>query len=189
MRATGMSGPLLRLVAVVLWLSTGLIAHAAGKDADTDSWQPLRRFIGSWTGSAEGEAGNGSVSRQYAFVLGNRFIRETNTSVYPPQEKNKRGETHEHWAMFSVDKQRKTLVLRQFHAEGFVNTYRRTMPADGGGLLVFDSEVFENFSNSWKARETYEFLSDDEFIETFELAPPGQPFQVYSRSRLKRTPG
>jgi hypothetical protein len=37
-----------------------------------------------------------------------------------------------------------------------------------------------------KARETYEFMSDDEFVETFELAAPGKPFQVYSRSHLKR---
>jgi len=53
-------------------------------------------------------------------------------------------------------------------------------------LLVFESETFENFSNAWKARESYEFLSDDEFIETFELAPPDKSFQVYSRNHFKR---
>jgi hypothetical protein len=30
---------------------------------------------------------------------------------------------------------------------------------------MFESESFENFSNAWKARESYEFLSDVEFIE------------------------
>lgn len=53
-------------------------------------------------------------------------------------------------------------------------------------MLVFESEAFENFSNSWKARESYEFLSNDEFIETFELAAPGKAFQVYSRNHFKR---
>lgn len=53
-------------------------------------------------------------------------------------------------------------------------------------VLVFESEAFENFSNSWKARESYEFLSNDEFIETFELAAPGKAFQVYSRNHFKR---
>lgn len=43
---------------------------------------------------------------------------------------------------------------------------------------VFESESFENFSNSWEARKTCEFRSDDEFIENFELAPPGQPLTV-----------
>ena len=53
---------------------------------------------------------------------------------------------------------------------------------------IFESEHFENFNNSWKAKETYEVVSNDEFIETFELAPPGKPFEIYSRNHLKRVP-
>ena len=87
--------------------------------------------------------------------------------------------------MFSYDRGRKTLVRRQFHAEGFVNTYRQAS-APGELPMVFESEAFENLSSSWKARESYEFVSDDEFVETFELAEPGKPYQVYSRNRLKR---
>jgi transglutaminase/protease-like cytokinesis protein 3 len=81
---------------------------------------------------------------------------------------------------------RKLLVLRQFHIEGFVNTYRQVDTGQGSASPVFESEAFENFSNSWKARESYEFLSDNEFIETFELAAPGKPFQVYSSNHFKR---
>lgn len=33
-----------------------------------------------------------------------------------------------------------------------------------------------DFSNNWKARETVDFGSDDQFVESFELAPPGKPF-------------
>ena len=87
--------------------------------------------------------------------------------------------------MFSYDKARKLLMLRQFHVESFINTYAQVGPAEGGDL-VFESEQFENFSNSWKARERYEFVSDNEFIETFELAAPGKPYQVYSRNHLRR---
>jgi len=169
-----------------LWLVILLVAAGAGVAAEqaADSWLPLRRFVGDWTGTASGAAGTGTVERTYAFVMNGRFVHETNTSRYPPQEKNKAGEVHQHWSMFSYDKARKLIVLRQFHSEGFVNTYRQVGPSEG--LLVFESEAFENFSNSWKARETYEFLSDDEFVETFELAPPGKPFQVYSRNHFKR---
>ena len=167
-------------------LLAGVVAPAAAAELESDPWVPIRRFVGSWTGIAEGEAGNGTVTRRYSFVLGNRFLHETNTSRYPPQERNKTGEIHEYWGIFSYDKLRKSLVLRQFHVTGFVNTYRRVEGGDRPELLVFESEGFENFSNSWKARETYEFLNDDEFVETFELAPPGKPFQVYSRNRLKR---
>ena len=150
-----------------------------------EPWRPMDRLLGEWQGTASGEAGAGSVVRRYGKVLGGRFIQEMNTTTYPPQEKNKAGEVHEHSGMFSYDKQRKLLMLRQFHMEGFVNTYRQVLEA-GEGKLVFESENFENFNNAWKARETYEFSGDDQFVETFELAPPGKAYQVYSRTELKR---
>lgn len=56
----------------------------------------------------------------------------------------------------------------------------------GARKLVFDSEHFENFDYSWKARETYEIASADEFVEIFELAEPGKAFEVYSRTRFQR---
>lgn len=52
--------------------------------------------------------------------------------------------------------------------------------------MVFESENFENFSNRWRARETYDLRGPDEFIETFELSGPDKPFEVYSVNRFKR---
>lgn len=170
------------------FLVFGLLVSSACVAQDrpaSDPWQAMARFVGEWQGSATGEAGIGTVSRRYVRVMGGRFIQESNTSTYPPQERNKKGEVHEHAGMFSYDKSLKTLVLRQFHIEGFVNTYRQASPP-GADVLVFESEHFENFNNSWKARETYEFIGDDRFVEVFELAPPGQPFRVYSRSEFQR---
>ncbi|HEY8880823.1 MAG TPA: heme-binding beta-barrel domain-containing protein [Roseateles sp.] len=165
--------------------AAALAALALNAAAQTDALSPLDRFVGDWQGTASGQAGSGMVTRRYERVLGGRFIRETNTSRYPAQAQNPKGEVHEHSGMFSYDKARKTLMLRQFHIEGFVNTYRQASEA-GAAVLVFESEGFENFSNRWKARETYEFKDDDAFVETFELAAPEQPFQVYSRTELKR---
>ena len=179
---------LVKSIAAGLLCTTALAGAAGTAEQGTDQWLPLRRFIGEWTGTASGEAGDGTVTRKYTFVMNGRFVHETNTSRYPPQERNKSGEVHEHWGIFSYDKARKVLVLRQFHIEGFVNTYRQAGSTEGRAPLVFESEVFENFSNSWKARERYEFLSDDEFIETFELAAPGKSFQVYNRNHFKRVP-
>ena len=150
-----------------------------------DPLMQLGRFVGTWSGTSMGQPGEGAVSRTYAKVMQGRYVQETNVSRYPPKEAGKLGEVHEHLSMFSYDKARKAIVLRQFHIESFVNTFRQTS-APGEFPMVFESESFENFSNSWKARETYEFVSDDEFVETFELAPPGKPFQVYSVNRLKR---
>jgi hypothetical protein len=55
------------------------------------------------------------VRRTYTFVLGNRFLHETNVSTYPPQDRNKAGEVHQHWGFISHDRARGRLVMRQFH--------------------------------------------------------------------------
>jgi hypothetical protein len=174
-----------RLGALALF-TLSVTATVCAAAAEVDEWLPVRRFVGEWIGTSSGAPGEGAVTRKYSFVMNGRYVQETNISRYPPQEKNKSGEVHEHWGMISYDKQRKLLVLRQFHVEGFVNTYRQVVSSPDATKLVFESEAFENLSNAWKARETYEFISDDEFVETFELAPPGKPFETYTRARFRR---
>ena len=158
----------------------------AQDSAKPDPWQPVRFMVGRWNGTVEGQAGAGTVTRSYEFVLDNKFIEERNVSTYPPQKKNEKGEVHEHRGFLSYDRKRHTLMIRQFHEESFVNLYAFNASASTPQHLVFDSENFENFDNSWKARETYELISPDEFIETFELAEPGKAFEVYSRTRFRR---
>lgn len=153
-----------------------------------DPWQQVRFLIGAWQGTVSGQAGTGTVSRTYQFILNDKFIQEQNTSNYPPQEQNKKGEVHHHLSIISYDRKRKTLMLRQFHQESFVNLYALNPSASTPALLVFESENFENFDNSWKAKETYEVISPNEFVETFELAPPGKAFELYSRNHFKRAP-
>jgi len=116
-----------RIAACLLALCAGTPAGAA--DPTPEHWQPVARLIGTWSGTSSGSAGEASVQRRYVFVMSGRYLHETSTSTYPPQEKNKTGEVHEHWGMFSYDKPRKT--LRQFHIESFVNTYRRVEPPAG----------------------------------------------------------
>jgi len=156
-------------------------------DAPTlDPWQPVRFLVGRWKGTVQGEAGNGTVTRSYEFTLGARFIEERNVSSYPAQDKNRKGEVHEHRSFISYDHRRHKLILRQFHQEGFVNTYVLNGAESAGNVLVFDSESFENLDPAYRARETYEVYSSDEFVETFEVAEPGKPLDLYSRTRFTR---
>lgn len=172
-----------RIFAVV----AGLALAASAADAPkTDPWQPVRFLVGRWNGTVQGEAGNGTVTRSYEFTLGGKFIEERNVSTYPAQEKNRKGEMHEHRSFISYDGKRHVLVLRQFHQEGFVNTYVLNVTESVGNVLVFDSESFENLDSGFKARETYEVYSSDEFIETFEVAEPGKRLDLYSRTRFTR---
>jgi len=177
-----------RLVAVLAWLAfTATAAEAPRTDGlRSDPWQPVRFLLGRWAGTVQGEAGNGTVVRSYEFTLSNRFIEERNVSTYPAQAKNRKGEVHEHRSFISYDGRRQRLVLRQFHQEGFVNTYVFNPAESTSTALVFDSESFENLDSGFRARETYEVYSSDEFIETFEVAEPGKPLDLYSRTRFTR---
>jgi len=156
--------------------------------APQDAWSPVRFMAGEWAGESEGQPGKGTAKRSYRFVLGDGFLHEQNISTYPPQPKNEKGEVHEHWSFFSHDRARRTLVLRQFHQEGFVNQYAM-LPVAADGVVVFESEALENVPPGWKARETYQVVSPHEFIETFELSQGGRPYEVYSRARFTRLRG
>jgi hypothetical protein len=175
----------LALAACLLLQAAAPSAAQAPSAPPPDPWAAVRFMVGEWAGESEGQPGKGSVERSYRFVLGDRFLHEQNVSTYPKQPKNEQGEVHEHWSFVSRDRARRTLVLRQFHREGFVNQY--ALRADSPeGKLVFESEALENVPATWKARETYEVVSPDEFVETFELATGGGAWEVYSRARFKR---
>ena len=147
-------------------------------------WEPFKHFVGKWEGAGSGQPGNSKVQREYRLVLNDKFLHVENRSVYEPQPKNPKGETHEDWGMISFDKSRKQFVLRQFHVEGFVNQY--VMTSSDSKSIVFTSEGIENIPAGFRARETYKILGPDEFSEVFEIAEPGKEFEVYSEAQFKR---
>jgi THAP4-like, heme-binding beta-barrel domain len=175
----------MRLSVALVSLCTIVNVVAADEKA-ADRWEPVRFLVGTWQGESRGEPGKGTVERSYSWTLGGKFIEEHNTSSYEPTAAGKAPEIHHHRGFLSYDKARKTVMLRHFHEEGFVNLYALNQSASTPTRVVFESVSFENFSNEWKARETYVILSPDEFIETFELAGPGKEFAVYSRNHFKR---
>ncbi len=162
------------------------VLAAAQESRSSDVWAPLRLFVGVWQGTGKGQPGDSKLERTYEFVLLGKFLHARHKSVYPPQEANPKGEVHEDWGFFSYDRSRKTLVFRQFHVEGFVNQYVLESSSPDGKVLVFRTEGIENIAPGWRARETYRIVSEDEFVETFELAAPGKDFEVYSVNRLRR---
>jgi hypothetical protein len=169
------------LLIVLLGTQTGA-QQAASKP---DRFAALRFLAGTWRGDQAGQPGRGTAERTYQFILNDRFLQETNTSTYPPQEKNKTGEVHHHMSMISYDTTRKLFVFRQFHTEGFVNTYVQQPSADDR-TIVFVSEAIENIPAGYRARETYAIPNRDEFTERFEIAEPGKDFELYSEARMKR---
>jgi len=176
-----------QIAGIFVFISMLLPRTVFGQDEKKeDVWEPLRFFVGSWEGEGEGRPGASKAKREYRFVLQGKFLEAKNKSVYEPQEDNPKGEVHEDWGLFSYDQNRKKIVFRQFHAEGFVNQYVLDSLSADGKTLVFVTESIENIPSGWRARETYKIVSDDEFTETFELAPPERDFEVYIENQFKR---
>jgi hypothetical protein len=174
----------MRQIFLAITLVPGLLFAQA--DKKPDAWAPLKFFVGSWEGTGKGQPGVSKIEREYQFVLSGKFLEARNKSVYEPQEKNPKGEVHEDWGLFSYDRSRKKFVLRQFHVEGFVNQYVLDSFAADGKTLILMTESIENIPAGWRARETYKIVSDDEFVEIFELAEPEKEFEIYVENRFKR---
>ncbi len=169
----------------IILFFTPLVSHAQLSKQDS-VWLPLKNMIGTWTGTSEGQPGKGTYERSYQMVLNKKFIEVKNKSTYPPSPENPKGEVHEDRGYISYDKGRKTFVLRQFHIEGFVNQFKIESISPDGKTLVFISESIENIPVGYRAKETYQIMSENEFTETFELAEPGKEFEPYSKAILKR---
>lgn len=164
-----------------LFLSAVVLLAPPVRAADPpEGLQQLELLIGTWRGTNSGVPGNGTIERDCARVLNDRFIECRTTVTYPAQEKNPQGEVHVDRAIYSFDKKAKKLVLRQFHGEGFVNSYVESGP------LTFETTGIENIPAGWRARETYKQTAADSYEETFELAAPGKEYSVYSKSTLQR---
>lgn len=159
---------------------------AASVSAQSDPWAGLRFLEGKWEGTATGQPGKGTSSREYRFELNGRFLSARNRSIYEPKSPDAKPEVHEDLGMFSYDRGLKKVVLRQFHVEGFVNEYTMDSISADGKSLEFVTVRIENIPAGWRAKEAFRIVSQDEFVETFSLAAPGKDFEVYSETRLKR---
>jgi hypothetical protein len=169
------------IAVVIFFLPSILFAQTIKQDS---IWSPLKYFVGKWEGSGVVEGVTGKYERSYQFIFNRRFIEVKNKSTYPPTEKNLKGEVHEDLGYISFDRFRKTFILRQFHIEGFVNQYKLDSISPDKKTIVFRSENIENIAPGWAAKESYQLLNDNEFIETFELAEPNGAFEVYSKVKL-----
>lgn len=172
--------------AILFLFLVPVIAAAQDITKKPDVWTPFKYFLGNWQGTGKGEPGVSQLEREYKSVLNGKHIEIKHRSLYAPQEKNPKGETHEDIGFISYDRGRKSFMMRQFHVEGFVIQYKAETVSEDGKLIVFTSESIENIPAGWRAKETYRILNENEFTETFELAEPGKDFKVYSTNQFKR---
>ena len=137
-------------------------------------------------GQGEGVSGTSSVTQEYEFILGGKYLQMTTRSLFEPQEKNPKGEVHEDMAIFSLDLTRKTLVLRGFYIEGFVNQYVLDSLSSDDKTFTFMSEAIENAPPGTKAKLIFKIITDGQMEQSFHVAFPGKEFSCYSVNKLKR---
>src|SRR5687767_1515032 len=130
------------LVMVIAWPSVG----SAQTSTTPIGLARLNFMIGEWRGESQGDPGQGKMERVCSRVLNDRFIECRTTVTYPAQAANPKGEVHVDRAFYSYDKSSKKLRLRQFHGEGFVNSYVEE------DALSFVTVEIENIPASWRAR-------------------------------------
>jgi hypothetical protein len=178
-----------RTIAIAVCFASLTALGRAGTPASgqpTDAvWAPLHAFVGRWTGVEIAGFGQGAGTRSYRFILQDRYLLGENASRFPPQEGLPDGDRHDDWALFSYDRARDTIVLRQFNSEGFVNVFAMA-PVNDASRLVFVLESSENGPAGLSGSLTYEFVSADEFVERFELSTPDLPEMVRIRNRWRR---
>ncbi len=161
-------------------------AAASARDGEPDRLAAISWLVGDWTGVGEGRGGVSAGTRQAARIQNGHFIKIEGRSVYPKQDRNKSGEVHSSIDLWSYDRQRRLLVLRQFDSLGFVSTYVQDPAASTDGRLVLVSERIENAHSGWRTRYTYTYQPPNEYHELFEL-DTGKGLEPYVSTRFLRS--
>ena len=185
------NGPrFLMLVAIVAFLAPGSAAGAESRADDTqtageaDPWAPLELLLGSWEGAIDGRLGTGRGIRRYERVVGGKYVLMRHSSVRPPQQKSPAGDQHQELAIFSFDRERGKIVLREFMIEGVVTRCECEMEPK---RFVCTSESVES-GPGIRSRLTVEIEDRYRFREIYELAFPGKELAVFFNIQWTRLP-
>ncbi len=158
----------MRNIVIASWLGLSFfLVHSQ------EQFKDLEFLIGKWQGVESGVAGNGIGFRTYNFDLDDNFIIEKNRSTFPKSEKKPIGEVHRDFGVYSYNSVTSIIVFRQFHVEGFTIVYQLNKTLSVSDKFVFISREIENSPKDWIARSVITKISNDEFIETFEIAMDG----------------
>jgi len=151
---------------------------------------PLSDFeflVGNWQGVESGVAGDGIGFRTYTWQLGNNYIMHNNASHFPKAETKPKGEVHRDFGILSFNKVDSSIILREYHVEGFVNIYKQDKESSNDSIFIFITREIENNPGNWVARSTYKKISDNEFIENFEIAMDGKNFKDFLENHWYKT--
>lgn len=149
---------------------------------EINSLKAFEFLIGNWQGVEGGVAGDGIGFRSYTWELNKNYIMHKNASHFPRSDKKPRGEVHRDIAVMSYNSNDSSVVLREFHVEGFTNIYLLDKLQSNDSTFTFVTREIENNPANWKARLTLKKVSKSEFTEIFEITGENGKFKEWLRN-------
>ncbi len=144
---------------------------ACGQEEKTNHWDPLEFLIGTWTQKTE----TSTVTHTYEWVLDGQFIQSTTDAHFHPADGKE--STHQDIGYFSFDAARDNIVFRQFHSEGFINTYVLDLERTNDTLIVLNTEHTEN-AGGMRAELTIDKNAENSYEMILYLASKDGQFKA-----------
>lgn len=163
--------------------------------AQEQSEAPLRyaeRFsgvdwlVGEWRGLGVFERVDNNTTylhRVYSYDMAGMFIQERTIVLLPPDSLTSDYGIHQNMSVCYLDTIENQHRSRTFVIESYVSTALWTMTDDG---MVGESTEIENGPLGMRTRFTIQKESPDRFLETFEIAMPGEEYMTTERLLLMR---
>lgn len=139
----------------------------------TNRFERLSFILGEWSGTGSGFGNKTSViESSFQLVMEGKYIEVINDSRVEPTETKPDSKHHIDKGFISFDKNRNSIIFRQFNVEGYINQYLLVDSLSNESLLVFETEMIENFEPERKARWTIKKLSESQIETTFDVLFP-----------------
>ncbi|NNF34817.1 MAG: hypothetical protein HKN68_11940 [Saprospiraceae bacterium] len=136
-------------------------------------------FLGQW----EHNSTSDTISHTYKKVLSDQFIKMNTSAFFYGDDDGIN--THTDEGYISYDQDRRKYVFRQFHSEGFINTYVLDEDKSTPVFYVWNSEHVEN-GFGLKAMLTIEIKNDDEYSMILHLGKEGESITACQWINAKR---
>lgn len=148
-------------------------------------FEKINFLIGDWQGTGTGFGNEKSkIESGFKYIMKGKYIEVINDSKFEPTESSPEGENHIDKGIISYDNSRKTIVYRQFNIEGYVNQYVLNDFLSNDSLLIFETEVIENFMPGGKARWTIKRVNENQIETKFYVYFPEKDYTCFGTNVL-----
>lgn len=167
------------LLIVGLFFTVGLLL------GQPNPYDRLNFLMGEWIGTGSGFGNEKSnIESSFQLIMDGKYIEVKNESRFEATDKKLQGEYHIDKGFISFDKIRKSIIFRQFNNEGYVNQYILNDSLSNDSLLVFDTEIIENFVHGGKARWTIKKITENNIETTFNVSFPNKGYTCFGTNNL-----